>query len=216
MTGNAFVSPEYLATAFLVVLAPGTGVIYTLSIGVLHGARASVAAALGCTFGIVPSLTASALGLATLLHTSVIAFQIVKILGIAYLLYLAWDMWRGSGTLPTSSDAEAEPDQKSGWSWATIAVRGAAINILNPKLALFFTAFLPQFIPVNATDFVTRFAVLSGIFMILTFVVFVGYGMLASGIRHRVLSSARATRWIQRTFAAAFAAFAARLAVTER
>lgn len=216
MESNAIISAEYLATAFVVVLAPGTGVIYTLSIGVLHGARASIAAAAGCTLGIVPHLLASVLGLAALLHASAVAFQVVKVLGIVYLLYLACEMWRGSGALSLKEPGGATDRRAGGRSWWTIAVRGAAINILNPKLALFFMAFLPQFIPAAAPDSLTRFATLSAVFMALTFVVFVGYGVIAGGVRDRVLSSSRLTTWVQRAFAAAFAGFAARLAMAER
>jgi len=211
-------SPEFLVTALVVVLIPGTGVIYTLSTGLFRGPAASVAAAFGCTLGIVPHLTASVLGLAALLHASALAFQTVKIAGILYLLYLAWGMWRESGGLALSDPRTGEGrggSARRGWSWVTIAVRGILLNILNPKLSLFFLAFLPQFVPAHAPDTLARMGFLGGVFMLMTFVVFVGYGLGAAVVRDRVLSSARLTRWIQRAFAAAFAGFAARLAVSE-
>ncbi|NNG02929.1 MAG: LysE family translocator [Inquilinus sp.] len=220
MTGaSAALSPEFLATALVVVLAPGTGVIYTLSTGVFGGARASVAAAFGCTLGIVPHLLASLLGLAALLHASAVAFQTVKLVGIAYLLYLAWGLWRRSGSLALG---EADPANRAGRSegaarrLGAVALRGALINILNPKLSIFFLAFLPQFVPAAAADAVARMGLLGAVFMALTFVVFVGYGVAANAVRRRVLSSERATRWLQRIFAAAFAGFAVKLALTER
>jgi len=206
------ISPEFLATAMIVVLIPGTGVIYTLSYGVLRGAGPSIAAAFGCTLGIVPHLLASILGLAALLHASAVAFQAVKFLGIAYLLYLAWGLWRDTGALALDDDAGST---RNGGTWAII-VRGALINILNPKLSVFFLAFLPQFVPASAPDTMARMLLLSAVFMALTFVVFVGYGFAANAVRRHVLSSARATRWMQRTFAAAFAGFAVKLALTER
>jgi threonine/homoserine/homoserine lactone efflux protein len=207
------VSPEFLATALVVVLVPGTGVIYTLSNGVFRGARASVVAAGGCTLGIVPHLLASVLGLAALLHASAVAFQAVKLAGVAYLLYLAWGLWRESGSL------RLEPPGGAAASAArlrAIAVRGILINILNPKLSLFFLAFLPQFVPAEAPDALARFVLLSATFMALTFVIFVGYGLAANAVRSYVLSSQRLTRWTQRAFAAAFAAFAVKLALTQR
>ena len=208
-------SPEYLATALVVVLIPGTGVIYTLSTGLFRGPAASIAAAVGCTLGIVPHLAASVLGLAALLHASAVAFQAVKIAGVLYLLYLAWGMWRESGGLALSDPDAADGSARHRAGWTTIATRGVLINILNPKLSLFFLAFLPQFVPAQAPDTLTRMGLLGLVFMVLTLVVFVGYGLAATALRARVLSSARLTRWIQRVFAAAFAGFAARLAVSE-
>ncbi len=211
---------DFLATAVVVVLVPGTGVIYTLSTGVFQGARASVAAAFGCTLGIVPHLLASMLGLAALLHASAVAFQAVKILGIAYLLYLAWGLWRARGSMGLD-EQEAETGTRprrrmtAGQLW-TIAARGILINILNPKLSIFFLAFLPQFVPASAPDTLARMGVLSATFMALTFVIFVGYGFAANLVRNVVLSSTRATRWMRRVFAAAFAGFAVRLALTDR
>ena len=206
-------SVEFLITALVVVLIPGTGVIYTLSYGVFRGVGPSIAAAFGCTLGIVPHILASILGLAALLHASAVAFQTVKILGILYLLYLAWGLWRETGALALSA-----PKAGSGRSneYGAIALRGALINILNPKLSIFFLAFLPQFVPAAAANALPRMALLSAAFMALTFVVFVGYGIAANAVRRRVLSSERITRWTQRAFAAAFAGFAAKLALTDR
>jgi len=216
-------STEYLATAIVVVLIPGTGVIYTLSNGVFHGRAASVFAALGCTLGILPHLAASMVGLAAVLHASAIAFQAVKMLGVGYLLYLAWGLWRETGALVLAGpdgrhspgDAIASHASSSG-RLGTIAVRGALINVLNPKLSVFFLAFLPQFVPASEPDVLSRMGLLGAVFMAMTFVAFVAYGLAADAVRARILSSARATRWIQRIFAAAFAGFALKLALTER
>lgn len=206
-------SPEFLITALVVVLAPGTGVIYTLSYGLFGRPGQSITAAIGCTFGIVPHLLASILGLAALLHTSALAFQVVKYAGVAYLLYLAWGLWRESGGISV-----ARPDEEKGAAPGhfRIALRGALINVLNPKLSIFFLAFLPQFVPQGAPDAMARFVLLAVTFMAMTFGVFVLYGLAAEQVSRRVLASARAMRWLQRTFAAAFAGFAAKLALTER
>ena len=208
-------TPEFLATALVVVLVPGTGVVYTLSYGVFRGVMPSIAAAFGCTLGIVPHLLASILGLAALLHTSAVAFKAVKLAGIAYLLYLAWGLWRQHGAL--ALDASTASDGGRGVrQYRAIVLRGALINILNPKLSIFFLAFLPQFVPAGAANGLTRMSVLSITFMVLTFVIFVGYGVAANAVRQRVLSSARLSCWLHRTFAAAFAGFAVRLALTDR
>lgn len=205
-------TPEFLLTSMIVVLMPGTGVIYTLSCGLFQGRAASVAAAFGCTLGILPHMAASMLGLAALLHASAVAFQVVKFAGVAYLLYLAWGMWRETGTLRL-----AEPDgagRQSG-GLLRVSIRGFLINILNPKLSLFFLAFLPQFTPADAVDPLWIMAGHSAVFMLMTFVVFVLYGMFAALARARVIASQGVMRWLRRCFAGLFAALGIRLALME-
>ena len=215
--GSETVGIDFLVTAFVVVLIPGTGVIYTLSIGAFQGGRASIAAAFGCTLGIVPHLLASILGLAALLHTSALAFQTVKILGVIYLLYLAWGFWREASSPASAAVAtDGQPAPTRSQRPGRIALRGILLNILNPKLSVFFLAFLPQFVPASAPDALARMTLLSSIFMGLTFVVFVGYGLAATVLRARILSSDRIMRWLNRSFAAVFAGFAAKLALTDR
>jgi threonine/homoserine/homoserine lactone efflux protein len=210
MTLAQTITWDYLVTAVLVVLAPGTGVLYTLSVSVFRGAIPGIVAAFGCTLGIVPSLTASLLGLAAVLHASALAFQTLKWLGIAYLLYLAWGLWRDRGAMALSEEGA----ERRGL--VAIAVHGVLINCLNPKLTIFFMAFLPQFVPADAPNYLSRMGLLSAVFMGLTFIVFVGYGLCANALRSKVLGSERASLWLKRTFAAGFAVFAARLAITER
>jgi threonine/homoserine/homoserine lactone efflux protein len=108
---------EFLLTSMIVVLMPGTGVIYTLSSGLFQGRAASIAAAFGCTLGILPHMAASMLGLAALLHASAVAFQVVKFAGVAYLLYLAWGVWRETGALRVT-----EPEGAGGRSAGAIRV----------------------------------------------------------------------------------------------
>ncbi|MBL1420967.1 MAG: LysE family translocator [Alphaproteobacteria bacterium] len=200
---------EYLLTTLIVVLIPGTGVIYTLSTGLMQGARASIWAALGCTMGIVPALLASVLGLAAIMHSSALVFQVVKFIGVAYLLYLAWGMWQQTGGLKFSEKIRV-------MSGMNTAFKGFLINIFNPKLSLFFLAFLPQFIPAHAAAPLIDFAILSAIFMGVTFVVFVIYGLFAHSMRHYILSSDKIMRIVQRSFAVVFAGLAAKLAFSER
>lgn len=175
----------------------------------LHGRKASAFAALGCTAGIVPSLLASILGLAVVIHTSALAFQVLKFAGVAYLLYLAWLMWRETGTLEMKQQSDAT-------SMLKVSIRGFLINILNPKLTLFFLAFLPQFVPVTASEPLIVMAILGGIFMAMTLAIFLVYGFLANAARKRIIHSPRVTRFLQRTFAATFAMLGVRLAFSER
>jgi len=200
------ISLHFLLTAFVVVLAPGTGVIYTLALGLGQGRQAALWAALGCTFGILPHLAAATLGLAAVLHSSAMLFQIVKIAGVLYLLYLAWQAVKSGGALAITS-------QRTTQSGLKIAQRGALINILNPKLSIFFLALLPPFLSGNASSATFEMALLGSVFMALTFVIFVLYGLFAATARDYVLGSERVLAWLNRSFAAIFAGLAARLAM---
>jgi len=200
---------EFLITSFIVVISPGTGVLYTLATGLSRGARASIVAAFGCTLGIVPHLAAAIMGLAALLHTSALAFQIFKYLGVAYLLFMAWSTLRESGALKVEKEVGTR-------SAVQVTVTAILINILNPKLSIFFLAFLPQFISTGEAHPLSRMLELSAIFMLMTFVVFVGYGLFAASIRDHVISRPRVLTWMRRSFAAAFAALGARLAFADR
>lgn len=203
------VSLEFLLTSLVVVLIPGTGVLYTVSTGLFVSRRATLFAALGCTLGIVPSMLASILGLAALFHTSAVAFQLVKYIGVAYLLYLAWSMWRAESAL----NVDDSPQQSKLWG---IAFKGFLLNILNPKLSLFFLAFLPQFVPVQAAQPLLSMFTLGLIFMVMTFAVFVIYGALASSFRRFIVQSETAGQVMQKVFAGSFAALGVKLALTER
>ncbi len=203
------ISTEFLITSLIVVLIPGTGVIYTISTGLFRGARASIFAALGCTAGIIPSLAACILGLAAIIHTSAIVFQAIKFAGVTYLLYLAWSMWKETGRLLLENS-------KDDADILGISARGFLINILNPKLSLFFLAFLPQFIPAQAEAPLLNMLVLGGVFMAMTLFVFMLYGLLADSVSTYIINSPKATKYVQRTFAATFAMLGAKLAFTER
>jgi len=203
------VSTEFLLTSLIVVATPGTGVLYTMAAGLSRGARASVVAAVGCTLGIIPHMVAAITGLAALLHTSAMAFQILKYLGVGYLLYMAWTTRRDKGALTVEKDTAPRSTKK-------VIAAGILINILNPKLTIFFFAFLPQFVSAKEPSAILRMVELSGVFMLLTFVVFVGYGNFAAAIRNHVISRPRVLTWMRRVFAGAFVALGARLAVTDR
>jgi threonine/homoserine/homoserine lactone efflux protein len=200
---------ELLLTSLVVVLIPGTGVIYTVSNGLFLGWRASVAAAFGCTAGIIPHLSASILGLSAILHMNTLAFQIIKFAGAGYLLYLSWAMWRETGVLKFNSPSF----DRDLWS---ILRRGFLINILNPKLSIFFLAFLPLFVSPNSSSAAFQMIILSIIFMVMTLVIFILYGVSANGVRRYVVNSPKLILWLQRSFAATFAVLAVKLAMTDR
>ena len=202
-------SLNFLITCLIVVLIPGTGVIFTVSTGLMAGKRASVFAALGCTAGIIPHLLASILGLSALLHTSGLAFEALKFAGAAYLLYLAYATWR-------DRSAFAVNDTPTATTARGLMLRGFLLNILNPKLTIFFLAFLPQFVTPASTAPALQMLVLSGVFMAMTFAVFVVYGLLANVFRRAVIESPRVQNWLRRSFAAAFAGLGLNLALAQR
>ena len=199
---------EFLVTSLVVVLIPGTGVVFTISTGLAQGRRASVYAALGCTAGIVPHLLATVLGLAAVMHTSALAFQALKYAGVAYLFYLALMTWRDKAAFAIERDSSARSAQ-------SLMINAVLLNILNPKLTIFFLAFLPQFVePAGAP--LAQMLTLSAVFMAMTFFVFVAYGFLAHAFRQAVIESPRVQAWLRRSFAAAFAALGANLALSDR
>jgi threonine/homoserine/homoserine lactone efflux protein len=202
-------SIEFLLTSLIVVATPGTGVLYTLAAALSRGHRASLVAAFACTLGIVPHIAAAVMGLAALLHTSALLFQIVKFAGVAYLIYMAVDALREHGALRIEREIDAR-------SAARVMIDGVLINILNPKLSIFFLAFLPQFVSAEEAAPLARMLTLSAVFMLMTFIVFVGYGLLAASVRDRVISRPRVLTWMRRAFAGAFVALGARLALAER
>ncbi len=202
-------SAAFLITSLVIVVSPGTGVLYTLAAGLSRGWRASVVAAFGCTLGILPHIAAAILGLSALLHESALAFHLFKYLGVAYLLVIAWSALREHGALKV----EKQVDMRSALQVTLTAI---AVNLLNPKLSIFFLAFLPQFVSAGEAHPLPRMLALSAAFTLMTFVVFVGYGLFAAAMREHVLSRPRVMTWMRRSFAAAFLALGAKLAFAER
>ena len=199
-------SPEFLFTATLVCLAPGIGVVYTLSVALGSGLRAGLWAALGCTLASVAHLSLAIAGLAAVLHTSALLFMAIKYAGVAYMLWMAWGALRGEGALAVQADRRAVPPARLVW-------RGVALNILNPKLPMFFMAFLPQFIAADRGDATAALVELGLVFCLITGVVMAGYALAAGQLRVWVVESERAMRWIRRLLAASFAGLGLRLAM---
>jgi len=197
--------PPFLLTSLIIVLIPGTGVIYTVSTAISCGKRAGFYAALGCTLGIVPHLLATVCGLAALMHAGALTFQLLKYAGAAYLIYLAVSTWRNNGMLSLKKEKQRLPQKE-------VIFRGILLNILNPKLTLFFLAFLPQFIPSQATNATTLLIELSAVFMGMTFAIFVLYGFLGNAFRKTVVDSPVVQKHLNRTFAGIFALLGCKLA----
>ncbi|MCZ8258968.1 MAG: LysE family translocator [Beijerinckiaceae bacterium] len=200
---------EFWITTFIVVASPGTGAVYSIATGLGRGGKASVVAAFACTLGILPHLAAAMTGLTALLHASALLFDLVKYAGVAYLLWMAWQTLQEKGAMRV--DADATPR-----STVRVLVDGIALNLLNPKLSIFFVAFLPQFMDRNAASPMLEMLALSGVFMAMTFVVFALYGLFAAAMRDHVVSRPIVMAWLRRSFAAAFVLLGARLAVQER
>lgn len=200
---------EFLITSFVVVISPGPGALLTVAAGLSGGARAAAVTALGCTLGIVPHLLAAVTGLAALLHASATAFDALRYAGVAYLLYMGWATWRSPAALEVRADA---PARSTGGRIAEAML----VNLLNPKLSLFFLTFLPQFIAPGEAQPTQRMAQLSLVFMAMTLVVFLGYGVFAARFRDQVLQRPSVLVWLRRGFAAAFVALGGKLALMQR
>lgn len=203
-------SLQFVITSLVIVISPGTGALYTISTGLSRGLRPSTVAAFGCTLGIIPHLVAASVGLAAVMHTSAVVFDTFKYCGVAYLLLMAWSTLREGDMLRIDQDQE-------GGERSALRIMGKAvlINVLNPKLSIFFLAFLPQFVPSGTGNALPSMLELSLVFMVMTFVVFAVYGMFAAGVRDLVVSRPRVLSWMRRTFAGAFVAISVQLALAE-
>jgi len=201
--------PEFLLTSLIVVLIPGTGAVYTITTGITLKWKASIVAAIGCTLGIIPHVLASILGLSAILNMSAQVFSVLKLVGSAYLLYLAWNMWREAGKLELNK-------KNTETSISQIILKAIAINLLNPKLTIFFFAFLPLFVSRNSSSPTLEMIMLSVIFMGITLLVFALYGILSSGISAYLINSSKAVKRMQQAFAIILAGFAIQLAVSEK
>jgi len=202
-------SVAFILTTLVVVATPGTGAVYSIAAGLARGWRASLVAAFGCTLGVVPHMVAAITGLAALLNASAAAFQTLKWFGVAYLLYLAWQTVRDKSAIEVDAQQEPVP------FWRVIRT-AVLINLLNPKLTIFFFAFLPQFVPAAAPDAPLRMIALSFVFMLVTFAVFALYGVFAAAMRAKVISRPKVMAWLRRTFAGTYVLLAGRLVAENR
>lgn len=199
----------FLLTSLVIVATPGTGALYAIAAGLTRGTRAAILAAFAGTLGTIPHMVAAITGLAALLHASGIAFAVLKYAGVAYLLFMAWSTWRDRGVLAVDEESAATSSTRA------VLVSGVTLNLLNPKLTIFFFAFLPQFVPAGSGA-VPAMLGLSAVFMAMTFVVFAVYGASAAAVRDQVLSRPTVVDRMRKAFAASFAVLAGRLALESR
>lgn len=199
------ISLEYIIAALLVILVPGTGVIYTIGIALMNNFSQVVFAALGCTLSITPHLLATVFGVATILHTSAVLFTVLKFLGVMYLLYIAYCMYKDKGILELKNENKFVSNYQ-------VFKNGFLLNMLNPKLSIFFLAFIPQFISNTTSTPMLDMFIMGMFFMILTFLVFLIYGAFAGMIKNKVMQSKIILRNTQKCFALIFAILAYKLA----
>ena len=200
---------DFLLTSLIVVAAPGTGALYTIASGLSRGVRVGVIAAFGCTLGIIPHMLAAVMGLAAVFNTSHTAFAIVKYAGVTYLIYMAWMTLKENGPLQMDEKSQTRPPLK-------IIVSAILLNLLNPKLPIFFLAFLPQFVDMNDPHPASHMLRLSALFMLITFMVFALYGTFAAFMRAHVLSKPGTLKGMRIAFASGFVGLAMKLAVSHQ
>jgi threonine/homoserine/homoserine lactone efflux protein len=205
------VSAEFVLTSLVVAAVPGTGVFYTVSSALGGGWRQGLYAALGGTVGIVPHLLAAMLGLSGVMQAGAVAFEALRWAGVAYLVFVGLSMIRDRGGLQVDRPQDVRGDRM-----ALVVRRGVLINLLNPKLTLFFFAFLPQFLGRPAGVLHPRLVVLGAVFMATTLAVFLVYAWASAAVRDRVLGAPRVLRWVQRSLGTLLIGLAARVAVADR
>lgn len=206
----------FAAAALLVNLTPGPDMLFVIGSGAAHGRRAGVLAALGVGAGCLVHIALAALGLSALLAASATAFTLVKWVGAAYLVWIGLSMLRARGprgNAPGQGTAGQAP-RASRVFW-----QGALTNALNPKVALFFLAFLPQFIEPGASNHAWAFAALGLLFNVGGLLVNVAAAMLTSGLRNGFEARGTAARvgpWLQRGAGALFVGLGVKLALSAR
>ncbi|WP_341992439.1 LysE family translocator [Azorhizobium sp. AG788] len=206
---DALASWSFWLTALAIVATPGTGALYTVAAGIGRGWRAGLWAAFASTLGILPHMVAALTGLAAVLHASALLFDMVRWAGVAYLLFMAWGLFREAGAgLPVSGQGPK--------TLRRVLLDGITLNLLNPKLSIFFVAFLPQFLPSGSARPVGDMLALSLAFMALTFAVFALYGCAAGVSRAALLARPRLLSRLRYGLAAAFGMLAVHLAVAAR
>lgn len=198
------ISLPYLITSIIVILLPGPGSIYTVSTAMNNTKEKSIIAALGCTVGIVPHLCLGILAMFMMHQLPDIIMNLIKLFGAMYLIYLGYKMLTDSGKITLSTTSK---DTKS----SKLFYEGILLNLLNPKLTLFFISFLPQYLIQNHSSYILQTISLGLVFMLLTLLVFVCYGVLANELRKRFLSSTSRMSWINKIFGILFILFAFKL-----
>ncbi len=199
----------FITSSFLLGLAPGPDNLFVLSQSMLKGAKSGILITLGLCTGLIVHTSAVALGIAVIFQTSALAFSLLKYIGAAYLLYLAWQAFRASSAGNTKTEF-------SSLSGARLYRRGIIMNITNPKVSIFFMAFLPQFADPASGSVTLQIMLLGLLFIAVTLVVFGGIALLAGVIGDKLQQHPRAEIILNRVAGTVFAALALKLATAER
>lgn len=199
----------FFAASLLLGLSPGPDNIFVLTQSALRGPAAGLIVTIGLCTGLVVHTTAVALGVAAIFKASTLAFTALKLVGAAYLLYLAWQAFRAS----TAGLGAAAERGLGGWQ---LYRRGIIMNVTNPKVSIFFLAFLPQFADPARGSLALQMLLLGGVFIVATLIVFGGVALLAGSLGQRLMRSAKAQHLINRIAGTVFVALALKLASAER
>ena len=200
----------FVPAAIAIVVAPGPDTIYTLTSSIGSGRLAGVAAATGTATGVLVHTAAAVVGLSALLRTSALAYTVVKYAGAAYLVYLGIQLFRNPGDFEIQEDRTG-PDS----SPRAVYARAVAINVSNPKVAVFVLAFFPQFVPASANA-PLQMSVLGIVYAALGLCYLSGVAMFASRARHLVTESSIFTKVIAYASGSVLVAFGLKLAIEER
>ncbi|MGD0586841.1 MAG: LysE family translocator [Oryzomonas sp.] len=198
----------FLGASIALSLAPGPDNIFVVTQGIARGRKAAIVTALGMCSGISVHTTAAAFGISALFYSSLVAFTIIKYAGAAYLLYLAWRTLRERAAIRL-----AKADDRPG---AALFKRGFIMNVLNPKVAMFFLAFLPQFVTPKASHFALQMLFLGFIFMLQAIVIFCLIGYFSGSIGNLILTRPRIGKYLDFMTAGVFTSLGIRLALAER
>jgi len=198
----------FLGASVALTIAPGPDNIFVLTQGIARGRKPAIITALGMCSGISIQTSAAAFGISAVFYSSVVAFNAVKYAGAAYLLYLAWKTLRERSSVKLS-----QPDARSG---AALFKRGFIMNVLNPKVAMFFLAFLPQFVSPAAGWFPLQMLLLGFIFMVQAVIIFCLIGYFSGSIGSFILTRPKIAKYFDWLTAGVFASLGIRLALAER
>ncbi len=199
----------FVTTSVILAFIPGPDNLFVLTQSALRGWRVGVAVTLGLCTGLIVHTTAVALGISVLFQQSETAFTILKLAGAAYLLYLAYGALRAGPASAQAAEGQAQP-------YLRLYLRGIVMNVTNPKVAIFFLAFFPQFITADGGPVGAQVALLGLLFILSALSVFTGIALAAGFLSRRLLASDRAQRWLNRVAGLLFIALAAKLALAQR
>jgi threonine/homoserine/homoserine lactone efflux protein len=199
----------FMTTSVILALSPGPDNLFVMAQSAQNGWRAGLFVTLGLATGLIGHTVAVAFGLAALVYASSFAFSILKFMGAAYLLYLAW---KALGRASSTGKQEPVPSLSRG----SLYRRGIVMNLTNPKVSLFFMAFLPQFADPRHGYLMVQFFLLGALFIMVTILVFGLISLLAGGLGEKFRNSDFAQKAVNRIAAVLFIGLAIKLALSER